>query len=428
MLPLLRLLFSGRPIQIVVSASPARGPSGVGSGRFEPALVGVGGRHAFVHQTTAARPDHLVRGALRGIEAGCAVYVVAADPDEERSRGAAGWLRAGAAIESRAHPLFTYDVLAGPSWADRMHVDSNPQPDQDWPSQYAGAGPGPSLPGGRPPGAHRCFTFADFALLDPAAASHFARVPDGLPDESLVPVAEYLTSDQGESKRRLPTVVALDSSGASVRLVVSRALARATRECLDDWRSLRELGGVRNPYVERVAATLRDEAGRAASERVAALVREHEAELARIREESVAEAMDSLAAALVSGDPGVLSLAAPPAHRPRLAVSAAPQAAAAPAPAEQATKVEQTSGGFEDPFVDSELCTSCGDCLVVNGVLFAYNGNKQAYITDPASGTYQDLVFAAEKCPAKCIHPGKPRNPGEPGLDALAKRAEPFNR
>jgi hypothetical protein len=36
-------------------------------------------------------------------------------------------------------------------------------------------------------------------------------------------------------------------------------------------------------------------------------------------------------------------------------------------------------------------------------------------------------VAAAEKCPAHCIHPGKPLNPDEPNLEELIQRAEPFN-
>lgn len=47
---------------------------------------------------------------------------------------------------------------------------------------------------------------------------------------------------------------------------------------------------------------------------------------------------------------------------------------------------------------------------------------------DPSNGTYAQLVAAAELCPAKCIHPGMPLNPDEPGLDALIQRAAPFNQ
>jgi hypothetical protein len=45
---------------------------------------------------------------------------------------------------------------------------------------------------------------------------------------------------------------------------------------------------------------------------------------------------------------------------------------------------------------------------------------------NPDAGTYRQLVEAAESCQVSIIHPGKPRNPNEPGLDELLKRAEPF--
>jgi hypothetical protein len=59
--------------------------------------------------------------------------------------------------------------------------------------------------------------------------------------------------------------------------------------------------------------------------------------------------------------------------------------------------------------------------------MFVYNENKQAYIADPDAGTFRQLVEAAEGCQVGIIHPGKPRNPKEPGLDDLIARAEPFN-
>ena len=58
--------------------------------------------------------------------------------------------------------------------------------------------------------------------------------------------------------------------------------------------------------------------------------------------------------------------------------------------------------------------------------MFAYDANKQARIVDPNAGTYRQLVEAAESCQVAVIHPGKPKNPGEAGLDELLKRAEPF--
>ena len=58
--------------------------------------------------------------------------------------------------------------------------------------------------------------------------------------------------------------------------------------------------------------------------------------------------------------------------------------------------------------------------------MFAYNDNKQAYIKDPDAGTFRELVEAAEACQVAVIHPGKPRNPDEPGLEELVERAKEF--
>jgi hypothetical protein len=58
--------------------------------------------------------------------------------------------------------------------------------------------------------------------------------------------------------------------------------------------------------------------------------------------------------------------------------------------------------------------------------MFAYDENQQARIVDPKAGTYKQLVEAAENCQVAVIHPGKPLDPNEPGLEELQKRALAF--
>ena len=58
--------------------------------------------------------------------------------------------------------------------------------------------------------------------------------------------------------------------------------------------------------------------------------------------------------------------------------------------------------------------------------MFSYDSNKQAFIADINAGTFAQLVEAAENCQVAIIHPGKPRNPNEAGLEDLIKRAEAF--
>ena len=80
----------------------------------------------------------------------------------------------------------------------------------------------------------------------------------------------------------------------------------------------------------------------------------------------------------------------------------------------------------DEPYIETPRCTTCNECTQINDRMFGYDSNKQAYIINPDAGTYRQMVEAAENCQISIIHPGKPRNPNEPGLDELLKRAEPF--
>ena len=81
-----------------------------------------------------------------------------------------------------------------------------------------------------------------------------------------------------------------------------------------------------------------------------------------------------------------------------------------------------------EPYIDGALCTSCDECTNRYGMIFAYDDNKRAYIKDAKAGPFRDIVQAAEKCPVGIIHPGKPKNPNEPGLAEWVKRAEKFSK
>lgn len=80
----------------------------------------------------------------------------------------------------------------------------------------------------------------------------------------------------------------------------------------------------------------------------------------------------------------------------------------------------------DEPYIETPRCTSCNECTLANNRMFAYDENKQAYIKDASAGTYRQLVEAAESCQVAIIHPGKPRDPNEAGLDELLERALAF--
>jgi hypothetical protein len=208
------------------------------------------------------------------------------------------------------------------------------------------------------------FTLADFAACDPRSARHFARVPREHWNGGMVPVGDWLARPSNGVPETVPCIYAIDGESRLQKLIVDERLVHAARQCADAWRRLQELEGLKQ---ERAPA--------------------------------------------------------PPAAAPAAAPAPAAEKPAPTAPTEEPAKEARQAG---DPYIETERCSSCNECTNLNSVMFAYNENQQAYIANPDGGTYRELVEAAENCQVAIIHPGKPRNPNEEGLEELLKRAEPF--
>lgn len=436
LLSLSRLLRSGRPVQVVVDVAAGKNP-GVDPGedplasyRFELGYFGMSHREAFVAESSIARPRHLIDGYVTALDiprTGLHLVHTGTCGEDDGPR-LSPWLQAGAAIEGRAHPLFRYNPEAGRSWAQCMDFSENPAPGLDWP-QY----PLTYREGGADGGEKSmsvAFTFIDFALLDGAHRDHFRLIPEGFVRDELIALESYLDLETGEALKRLPHVWAVDGSSSLRRVVVSRELVLSCQDRLGYWRTLQSLAGTRNEYAEKAAAAGRAEAlAEAAAERER-LEKAHAEEVARVREETAGEVMQRLTEVLMGLDlsrPVPVAASKPAAATTEVAPAEAPAAEKETEEAAAPVVEEEEEVSFDQPWIDSVLCTSCNDCMKINQLLFVYNENKQAMIGDPKSGTFEQLVIAAEKCPARCIHPGKPQNPDEPNLDELIERAKPFN-
>ena len=92
----------------------------------------------------------------------------------------------------------------------------------------------------------------------------------------------------------------------------------------------------------------------------------------------------------------------------------------------ETTAADTVSEDFEPVWIDTPECTVCDECMEINLDIFAYNDDKKAVIVDPQAGHFKDVVKAAEKCTAGCIHPGTPWNPSEKDLEKLLKRAAKY--
>jgi hypothetical protein len=412
------LLRSSRPVHVIVHDEVAPEDEAEDLSRFHLDLghLVVAHREACAVGSTLARPESLVDGLTRIVRAlrpGVALVRLPA-------RHPAAWrgLLAEAGLHGRACPDFRYDPDAGASWAERFDLEGNPEPGRPWPLHRV-----TFLEDGEEKNLEVAFTFADAVALEPAYLRHLRIIPRAAWGDEQLPLADYVEQFDPEGQETsIPYVWVIDEEEILQRAVVTRELAMACRDRARGWRMLQELAGYQNVFAERAAAIARDEMHAAADARQAEL------EQAHLDEESI----ERVARALMSPE-GVsiaptdaLAPVAPRAPEPAPVEARAEAAAPAPAAAEEPAEEEEALS-FDEPFIDSPLCTTCNECTNINGQLFKYNADKQAFIADAAAGTFEELVKAAELCPALCIHPGKPRADDPTGTPEMIERAAKFN-
>jgi pyruvate-ferredoxin/flavodoxin oxidoreductase len=408
--------------------------------RKEMGLIAMAHRNTFVLQSSQALPSHLIGGVLKGLNSRHpAIFNLYSPCQAEHGLPDSGSAKAAKlALESRAFPFFVYDPDGGPGLAGKLDLEGNPELEATWPEYELvylddGAERTITLP----------LTVPDWAATEPRFARHFKKVDRSRWDETMVPVHEYLEMGPADREGKTPFIHVLDDEKRLARLSVSHEMIELTEDRLVLWDEIKEMAGAEVP--DAVAKRLTSPVQREYEAKIKALQAEYEGKMADLKKTYPARITRRIAEALVGGNGDVLSgltgagtAVRRPAPRPAAAPAAAPAPApAAPAPAaaavaEAPAETEALPAPAEEaevvePYIDTELCTSCNDCLQISKQLFAYDGEKRAYIKDPRGGTFQQLVRAAEKCPARVIHPGTPLDPDEPDLDKWVERAKPFN-
>lgn len=384
---LMEVLSSELPVKVLVQTEDVLEESSLGAGHpgsgihsMHLAGTAMGLHDVFILQTPSSNLYQLRGRLLDGLEyAGPALFSVFSGSAAPASELPA-YLTSAAAMESRAFVAFTYDPAAGPDWASRFSLEDNPQPELDWPIEeleYADE----ALQRVKEQVA---FTLVDFMVCDRRYAGHFASISRSQWNGNMIPVDEWLALDSGDTGERIPYVTVVDEDDVLHRLIVDAKLMQAARRYREIWHGLQELGGIHNSHAERL------------------LAREKAA-----WDEQKARELESLLAETPSAAAGGEVTEAEPEV----------EAVVEEAPAEVAS---------DDAWIETKRCSTCNECTVLNDRMFAYDENKQAYIKDPDAGTFRELVEAAEACQVAVIHPGKPRNPNEPGLDELLERAQAF--
>ncbi|MEO8104375.1 MAG: hypothetical protein ABI790_17810 [Betaproteobacteria bacterium] len=382
---LMEILTSGLPIKVLLQIDDILEESPHGDGSLTAGMrsrqianMAIGLNEVYVLQSSSSNLFRFRERMLRGLNyRGPALFSVFSGASGKAS-GLPPYLMSAAAMESRAFPAFTYDPSAGPNWASRFYLEANSQVELDWPVQAFAYEDEQH----QRVSADLAFTLVDFVASDRRYARHMARVPREKWNGSMIAIDESLTRERKGLPEKVPSLLMVDADNVLQKVIVDEQLIREARRCREMWHSLQELGGIHNSHAEKL------------------LARERKAWEERMRQ----EAETHIADVPVTGEP-------------------VPSAVAAGQVASVDAEPERSP---DEAYIETARCSTCNECTQLNNKMFAYDGNKQAYIADITAGTYAQLVEAAESCQVSIIHPGKPRNPKEPGLEELLKRAEPF--
>jgi len=354
--------------------------------RKEMSLIGMAHRTSYILQGNISNVTHLLEGFIDGLNSRRpALFNVYAVCQPEHGVGDdASTRQSKLALESRAYPIMKYNPDEGETFEECLDLEGNPAIEDDWPTyelKYVdekGDEESMELP----------MTFADFAATEGRFRKQFRVVPRDAWNDDMVRLDEFLAMDEEERDGLFPYVWGVNAKNQLIRILCSEEMARSAEERLSFWKQLRGIAG----ELDKVD--------------VDAVVNQAKAEMAQ----RLSSTLLSLSS---SGDVSALADTVSTGAAPA-AASAGGNGAGAPA------------GDYEPVWVETPECTACDECTDLAPKIFAYNADKLVEVVNPQGGSYKDIVKAAEKCTAGCIHPGTPWNMNEKGIDKLIKRAEKY--
>jgi len=370
--------------------------------RKEIGLIAMAHRTTYFLQSTMAYANHMIEGFVKGLMSRRpALFNLYSSCQPEHGIGDdMSHHQARLVVESRAYPLYRYDPDAGSTVAECLNLDGNPAINLDWPETKI-----KYLEQGREKEMDLPTTFVDFAVTETRFRKHFRKIPRDAWHEDMILVSEYLDLDADEREGKVPFVWALDAERRLSRLLVAEPMIKSAEDRRAFWVMLRDLAAAEEaPVIDEAPIE------------------------SRIRQEVVQKIASGLIG-MVTGEQtldvgamlGQAPTAAPAAQEQPQQAAPAASAAAEPKAAPAA------SDEYMAPWIDTEDCTECDECIMINPQIFEYNASKKAYIKNPDGGPYRDLVKAAEKCTAEIIHPGLPRDRSEKDIAKWIKRGQKYN-
>ncbi len=367
--------------------------------RKEMSLIGMAHRSAYILQGSPANTTHLIEGYIDGLNSRrpALFNIYSTCQPEHGVADDATARQSKLALESRAYPLMKFDPDAGETLEECIDLEGNPAMDEDWPRYQLhyldenGNEQSMELP----------VTFADFAASEGRFRKHFRVAPRETWDEdavqgstnvagagaTMVPFHEFLDLDEDEREGLYPFIWGVDGKNRLIRILCSREIVKSGEERRQFWRQLKGVAGELNRVdVDALVEQTKADMASRLSSTLLSLVASGNA--------------DALTGSISANGSSTSDAAAPP------GTTSAPD--------------------YEPVWIETPECTACDECTSIAPGIFAYNEDKLAVVVNPQGGKYKDIVRAAEKCTAGCLHPGTPWNMGEKDIEKLIKRAEKY--
>jgi ferredoxin len=423
-----RLISSGRPVAVLVTSRefdvtgddvwPKHSGISPDLGHLVLAF-----RELFAMQSSLALPMHTIEGLREWIAQPVPSVALVAVP-KAGDGGFEEWWRSYAACLSRAVPCFRYDPSAGSSWGERLNLEGNVLAEESWIRKEFEV----KLSDGQVRKMEDTITPAHAAVLKAKFSGHFLTIPEEAWNENQIEFREYLDKGIKLEPEIVPYIWILSKENVLKRAILTRDVVYACQERGGSWRMFQLLAG----------ACKTSPAPEARMDVPSPVDRLGEEDLLLAREEGAARVVDRLVEVLAGSS--FLQQEKPPSapstnsaedvRIKEIEKKELPQEEQDPPVAlnvlkDEADETEEELG--DEPYIESDLCSSCNECINLNSSMFQYNSDKQAYIADPQAGTFKQLVTAAENCPARCIHPGKPKPGDETVTEDLISRANAIN-
>ena len=337
------------------------------------------------------------------------------------NREPSGKLMMEVASESRFFPRLTYQPESGASFGSHFNLNNNTSPELSFPQcNFSVKQDHVVAPHEFP------MSMADYWLMDPSRRKEIEIIPEQFETDDLLPITQYLEQTPATTAGKIPFVWVADKNLRLYKAAVPLKWTEDFRKRLEYWKFLQELAGTRNSHVTQAIDNSKSEWEQHKQAEIDELKSTLKSEADQTRDEEMRLGITRMLYALMDPDLDVEKALKEAAKSPT-PISTPPQPTSTPEVPVADVGQSITAVESSEVWIESDECTSCNDCIDLLPAVFKYNSDKQAIVHNPTGGTFAKIVAAAEKCPARCIHPGQPYNKDEKGLEKLLKRAEKYN-